>query len=163
MAVYAQFDGMDGQAMDKGYEKWCILHEYTINASRNLMAGGAAQQSQQRVTGSTQLGPIMLRKNVDKADPKLLAAALGGKIVKKVMIVETVTIGGKSEINSQYELADVLVTSIVTAGDGKSNQSSLVGLMPTGIKFKFQEIDTKDGSVKGSVEGEYDANTLTAK
>jgi hypothetical protein len=35
--------------------------------------------------------------------------------------------------------------------------------MPTGIKFKFQEIDTKDGSVKGSVEGEYDANTLTAK
>ncbi len=28
MAVYAQFDGMDGQAMDKGYEKWCILHDY---------------------------------------------------------------------------------------------------------------------------------------
>ena len=49
MAVYAQFDGMDGQAMDKGYEKWCILHDYQINASRNLMAGGAAQQSQQRV------------------------------------------------------------------------------------------------------------------
>jgi type VI protein secretion system component Hcp len=93
-----------------------------MNASRNLMAGGAAQQSQQRVTGSTTLGPIMLLKNVDKADPKLLAACLGGKIVKKVVIVETVTIGGKSEINSQYELADVLVTSIVTAGDGKSNQ-----------------------------------------
>jgi hypothetical protein len=35
--------------------------------------------------------------------------------------------------------------------------------MPTKVKMKYQEIDPKDGSVKGSVEGEADVMAMTAK
>lgn len=165
MAVYFKFDGCDGQSTDKGYEKWVIGHKYSVLGTRQLMtsAGGAAQTGQQRMTGSTVLGPIEAVMNTDKASPKLLAACLGGKPVKKVEIAETTTVKGKSEINNYFELSDVLVTLLDIGGDGAGNQQTRVHLMPTKIKHKFQEIDAKDGSVKGSVEGEADVMTGEAK
>ena len=101
--------------------------------------------------------------NTDKASPKLLAACLGGKPVKKVEIAETTTVGGKSELNNYFELSDVLVTLIDVGGDGKGNQQTRVLMMPTKIKYKYQEIDPNTGSVKGSVEGEYDAMSGESK
>jgi len=165
MAAYAKVDGADGESADKGYEKWIILHKYVVYGMRQQMssAAGSALTAQQRTTGSTQLGPIELHANIDKAAPKLIAACLGGKIIKKVEIAETTTVGGKSELNSHYELSDVLVTLAETSGDGKGNQLARFHLMPTKIKFKKQEIDPKDGSVKGSVESEADVMTGEAK
>ena len=55
------------------------------------------------------------------------------------------------------------MTLIDVGGDGKGNQQTRVLLMPTKIKHKYQEIDPKDGSVKGSVEGEADVMEGTAK
>ena len=85
MAVYLKFDGADGGSTDKGYEKWVIGHKYNVLGTRQLMtsAGGSSQTGQQRMTGSTGLGPIEALMNTDKASPKLLAACLGGKPVKK--------------------------------------------------------------------------------
>jgi hypothetical protein len=165
MAVYFKFDGADGGSTDKGYEKWVIGHKYNVLGTRQLMtsAGGSSQTGQQRMTGSTVLGPIEALMNTDKASPKLLAACLGGKPVKKIEIAETTTVGGKSELNNHFELSDVLVTLIDVGGDGKGNQQTRVLLMPTKIKHKYQEIDPKDGSVKGSVEGEADVMTGEAK
>ncbi len=165
MAVYFKFDGADGGSTDKGYEKWVIGHKYNVLGTRQLMtsAGGANLTGQQRMTGSTVLGPIEGIMNTDKSAPKLLSACLGGKPVKKVEIVETTTVGGKSELNNYFELSDVLVTLIDVGGDGKGNQQTRVLLMPTKIKHKYQEIDPKDGSVKGSVEGEADVMAGTAK
>jgi type VI protein secretion system component Hcp len=165
MAVYFKFEGADGGSTDKGYEKWVIGHKYNVLGTRQLMTsvGGANLTGQQRMTGSTVLGPIEGIMNTDKSAPKLLSACLGGKPVKKVEIVETTTVGGKSELNNYFELSDVLVTLIDVGGDGKGNQQTRVLLMPTKIKHKYQEIDPKDGSVKGSVEGEADVMAGTAK
>jgi len=165
MAVYLKFDGADGGSTDKGYEKWVIGHKYNVLGTRQLMtsAGGSAQTGQQRMTGSTVLGPIEAVMNTDKASPKLLAACLGGKPVKKIEIAETTTVGGKSELNNYFELSDVLVTLIDVGGDGKGNQETRLLMMPTKIKHKYQEIDPKDGSVKGSVEGEADVMTGESK
>ncbi|MFM7040741.1 MAG: type VI secretion system tube protein Hcp [Planctomycetaceae bacterium] len=165
MAIYFKFDGADGGGTDKGYEKWIVGIKYDVLGTRQLMGAGAggSQMAQQRTTGSTQLGPIELHGNIDKATPKIVAACLGGKIVKKVEVVETTTVGGKSELNSHYEFSDVLVTLVETVGDGRGNQNARYQLMPTKVKMKYQEIDPKDGSVKGSVEGEADVMAMTAK
>lgn len=165
MAVYFKFDGADGGSTDKGYEKWVIGEKYDVLGTRQLMtsAGGSSQTGQQRMTGSTVIGPIEGVMNTDKASPKLLAACLGGKPVKKVEIAETTTVGGKSELNNYFELSDVLVTLVDVGGDGKGNQQTRVLLMPTKIKYKYQEIDPKDGSMKGTVEAEADSMTGEAK
>jgi type VI protein secretion system component Hcp len=165
MAVYFKFEGADGGSTDKGYEKWVIGHDYQVLGTRQLMTsgGGGALTGQQRMTGSTVLGPIEGIMNTDKASPKLLASALGGKTVKKVEIAETTTAGGKSELNNYFELSDVLLTLIDVGGDGKGNQKTRVLMMPTKIKYKYQEIDPKDGALKGTVEGEYDAMTNEGK
>jgi len=165
MAIYFKFDGADGGSTDKGYEKWVIGEKYDVLGTRQLQssAGGSAQTGQQRMTGSTVLGPIEGVMNTDKASPKLMVACLGGKPVKKVEIVETTTVGGKSELNNYFELSDVLVTLIDVGGDGKGNQQTRVLMMPTKIKYKYQEIDPNTGSVKGSVEGEYDAMSGESK
>lgn len=165
MAIIYKFDGMDGGSTEKGYEKWIVGTKYDILGSRQLMSGGTggSQMAQQRTTGSTQLGPIELHANIDKAMPKIVAACLGGKIVKKVEVAETTTVGGKSELNSLYEFSDVLVTLVETVGDGRGNQTARYQLMPTKVKVKYQEIDPKDGSVKGSVEGEADVMAMTSK
>lgn len=165
MAIYFKFDGADGGSTDKGYEKWVMASNYNVLGTRQLMtsAGGGAQTSAERTTGSTVLGPIEAVMNTDKSTAKLLAHTFGGKMVKKVEIAETTTVGGKSELNNHFELSDVLLTLIQIGGDGRGNQQTRVLMMPTKIKHKYQEIDPKDGSLKGTVEGEYDSEAKVAK
>jgi type VI protein secretion system component Hcp len=162
MGLFAKYDGFDGSATAEGYEKWVQAKEVKAASSRTSLTGQTGATAQQRMTGTSQLGPIEIRQDLDKSYPKILEAMLGGKLNKKIELVETQTVGGKQATICAYTFEDCLFTSVRQESDGSGKSSVVAEFMPMKIEVKFTEYDPKDGSKKGDVAGKYDGGTQKA-
>jgi type VI protein secretion system component Hcp len=162
MGLFAKYDGFDGSATAEGYEKWVQAKEVNAASSRTSLTGQTGATAQQRMTGTSQLGPIKIRQDLDKSYPKILEAMLGGKLNKKIELVETQTVGGKQATICAYTFEDCLFTAVSQESDGSGKSSVVVEFMPIKIEAKFTEYDPKDGSKKGDVAGKYDGGTHKA-
>ena len=109
MAWYAKFDGVDGSGLHKDHKAWCNVA--SVNMSGHT-AGGEGTEVE-RVGGKMHLEDISLGIITDKkALPKLLEAAVKGKVFKKVEIHGTATYGDASEqVYLGIELENVQITS----------------------------------------------------
>ncbi len=108
MAWYAKFDGVDGSGLHKDHKAWCNLASVNISGHK---AGGEGT-GVGRVGGKMHLEDITMGIITDKALPKLLEAAVKGKVFKKVEIHGTATYGDASEqVYLAIELENVQITS----------------------------------------------------
>ena len=162
MALFAKYDGFDGSATADGYDKWVVAKMVKAATSRTGLTGQTGAVAQQRSTGTAMLGPIVIVQDLDKSFPKILEAHLGGKINKKIQLVETQSTGGKQATICEYTFKDCLFTSVTQESDGAGNALVRVEFMPYGVEAKFTEYDAKDGQKKGDVAGKYDASTQKA-
>lgn len=162
MALYAKYDGFDGSALAEGYEKWVQAKEIHVDSSRTSLTGQTGAPAQQRSTGTSVLGPIEIKQDLDKAFPKILEAMLGGKFNKKIQAVETQTVGGKQATICEYTFEDNLFTGCKHESDGAGKTWVVVQFMPNKVEAKFTEYDPKDGAKKGDVVGKYDGGTQKA-
>jgi type VI protein secretion system component Hcp len=162
MALFAKYDGFDGSATADGYDKWVQAKEVNAATSRTGLTGQTGAAAQQRMTGTSQLGPILIRQDLDKSFPKILEAMLGGKLNKKIELVETQTVGGKQATICAYTFEDCLFTGVTQESDGAGNSCVKVEFMPMKMEAKFTEYDPKDGSKKGDVAGKFDGSTQKA-
>lgn len=162
MALFAKYDGFDGSATADGYDKWVVTKMVNVSSSRTGLAGATGAIAQQRSTGSTVLGPIELTQDLDKSYPKILEGMLGGKMNKKIIVVETQTVGGKQATICEYTFEECLFTGVRHDVDEAGKAAVHIEFMPYKIEVKFTEYDAKDGSKKGDVAGKYDASTQKA-
>ena len=108
MAWYAKFDGVDGSALHKDHKAWINVN--SVNMSGHKAGGGGTGVG--RVGGKMHLEDISMGIITDKALPKLLEAAVKGKVFKKVEIHGTATYGDAGEQTYlAVELENVQITS----------------------------------------------------
>lgn len=107
MAWYAKFDGVDGSALHRDHKAWCNVA--SVNMSGHKAGGEGTKVA--RVGGKMHLEDITMGIITDKALPKLLEAAVKGKVFKKVEIHGTATYDAGEQVYLKVELENVQITS----------------------------------------------------
>lgn len=162
MGLFVQYDSFDGSATAKGFEKYVQAKAVSAVSTRTGLTGQAGAQAQQRMTGTAQPGPIQVVQDLDKACPKILEAMLGGKLNKKIVVCETMTVGGEQATINKYTFEDCLFTLVRQESDSAGKSSVVVEFMPMKLEQEFTEYDAKDGAKKGNVNGKFDGSTQKA-
>src|SRR5262245_40747378 len=153
MAWYAKFDGIDGSAQHKDHKNWTNVS--VVNMSGHKAGGGATGVG--RVGGKMHLEDISMGIITDKGLPKLLEAAVKGKVFKKVEIHGTATYGDAGEQTYlAMELENVQITSYQL---GVLDNNTATDDMNMSLNFEKYKSTftayTKDGKSDGKVEHEW--------
>jgi type VI secretion system secreted protein Hcp len=153
MAGFIKFDGIDGESLDKDHSKWSDITSFSQVIHKPGTGTGV-----NRRRGDVQLEDILVRKELDKASPKLAEAVCNGKVFPKVEIHITAsyTDAGRQTYYA-YELKNVQVVNYAVSGATQSDAvpEEDVTLNFEEIKVTYTETDTK-GKKKGKVEYSWD-------
>jgi type VI secretion system secreted protein Hcp len=150
MAVFAKFDGIDGESNDANHGKW--IDVLSLDWGSHKPGGGATGQSRRR--GGAIVDDITLTIEYEKAAPKLLEKMLKGEVIPKLEIEQTATYGGARATYLKYELKKVSVTSYQFSASGNDEMGPptlVIGNNFEEIKVTYTEYDD-DGNSKGNVE-----------
>ena len=150
MAAYIKFDGVDGEAKDKGRKNWSNLTSF----GQGLHQPGSGSTGPTRRRGNVILDDITVSKELDKASPKIAEAVCKGKVFPRVEIHLTASYADAKRVTYYvYELKNVLVTSYNINGGGQSEDVPVedFALNFEEIKVTYTETSRK-GKKKGNVE-----------
>ena len=153
MAVFAKYDGVDGESNDSNHDKW--IDVLSIDWGIHKPGGGMTGQSRRR--GAAVVEDITLTIEYEKASPKLQEKCLKGEIIPKLEIEQTATYGGARATYLRYELKNVMITSYqfnASGNDEAGPPTVVVGNNFEEIKVTYTEMDD-EGSGKGNVETEF--------
>lgn len=125
-SAYMQIEGIDGESMDVGHEKW-------IRVGSLDWGPDAAPPSRPR--GGA--GEVVLTRGLDGSSPELVETIGRGALIPRVVLHAPA--GADSSSYHAFELENVRITSysINTAGNVPMES----------ITFHFEKIDIKDGPV----------------
>ena len=153
MAWYAKFDGIDGSATQKNHIHWTNCA--SVNMGGHKAGGGGTGVG--RVGGKMHLEDITIGIINDRGTPKLLEAAVKGKVFKKVEIHGTATYGDAGEqVYLKVELENVQITSYQLGVLDNNQYTDDMALSLNFEKYKttFTEYGA-DGKKGGNVEFEW--------
>jgi type VI secretion system secreted protein Hcp len=153
MAVFAKYDGVDGESKDSNHDKW--IDVLSVDWGVHKPGGGATGQTRRR--GAAVVEDITLTIEYEKAAPKLLEKCLKGVIIPKLELEQTATYGGARETYLKYELKNVMVTAVQVNASGNDEAGPPTVVMQNNfeeIKVTYTEFDD-EGSSKGNVETEF--------
>jgi len=153
MAVFAKYDGVDGESKDSNHDKW--IDVLSVDWGVHKPGGGATGQTRRR--GAAVVDDMTLTIEYEKAAPKLQEKCLKGEIIPKLEVECTATYGGARETYLKYELKNVMVTAIQVNASGNDEAGPPTVVMQNNfeeIKVTYTEFDD-EGSSKGNVETEF--------
>ena len=153
MAVFAKYDGFDGESKDENHDKW--IDVLSIDWGVHKPGGGATGQSRRR--GAAVVEDMTLTVEYEKSAPKLQEKCLKGEVIPKLEIEQTATYGGSRATYLRYELKNVMITSYQTNASGNDEAGPptvVVGNNFEEIKVTYTEYDDT-GSSAGNVETEF--------
>jgi type VI secretion system secreted protein Hcp len=131
---------IDGEATEKGHEKWITLSGYDGDATAPTSGTGGGG------VGKVQLTPIVITKPIDKSTPKLFEALVSGRRLPEVQI-DFVRPDGKGGDEAYYsvKLEQVVVTSVHQSDAGKASGHTLEQ-----VSLDFQSIEITYGDETAS-------------
>jgi len=147
-AVFAKYDGIDGESDDDKHGKWID----TLS-----LDWGAHQTTDKKGRTMPVIEDLTITMDYDKASPKLLEAIVLGKVIPKLEIELTATYGGVRETYLKYELINVMVTSYQTNASGNDEAGPptvVIGNNFEEVKVTYTEYDNT-GAKKGNVETQF--------
>lgn len=150
MAVFAKYDGIDGESNDANHGKW--IDVLSVDWGSHKPGGGATGQSRRR--GAAVVEDMTLTIEYEKAAPKLLEKMLKGEVIPKLEIEQTATYGGARTTYLKYELQKVSLTSYqfnASGNDAAGPPTVVIASNFEEIKVTYTEYDD-EGSSKGNVE-----------
>ena len=152
MAVFAKYDGVDGESKDQNHDKWVDV--LSIDWGAHKPGGGMTGQSRRR--GATVVDDLTLTVEYEKASPKLQEKCLKGEVIPKLEIEQTASYGGARATYLKFELKNVMVTSFQVNASGNDQTPPTVVLSNNfeEIKVTYTEFDD-EGASKGNVETEF--------
>ena len=139
MAGYIKFDGIDGEVIEHGHEKWTELTSFSNAAHK----GGSGGTGSTRVAGVAIFEDIRASKNSDKTTPKLLKAMASGTSFDKVQIDVTVTTDSGPQVIVAYEMKNVYITSYDISSHGEGRPAENMSLNYEEIKIEYFPVDAK--------------------
>jgi len=153
MAWYVKFDDLKGSSSKRNHIHW--INAVSVNIGGHKAGGGGTGVG--RVGGKMHLEDVSIGILNDIGTPKLLEAAVKGKVFKKVEIHGTATYGDAGEqVYLKVELENAMITSYqvgVLDSDAATDDLSL-DINFEKYKTTFTEYG-KDGTQGGSVEYEW--------
>lgn len=141
-AAFIKFDGIDGEATDRGHDAWIDVLSISHSISRN-----ADSSSTTRSSGAATFSDITITKELDKSSPRLAEAVSSGKIIPSVEFDLT----SPSGTYYKYELKNVMITSYSMSGNADDVPMEELSLNFEEIKTTYTEYGA-DGKSKGNVE-----------
>ena len=152
MAVFAKYDGVDGESKDQNHDKWVDV--LSIDWGAHKPGGGMTGQSRRR--GAAVVDDLTLTIEYEKASPKLQEKCLKGEVIPKLEIEQTASYGGARATYLKFELKNVMVTSFQVNASGNDQTPPTVVLSNNfeEIKVTYTEFDD-EGASKGNVETEF--------
>jgi len=153
MAWYVKFDGVNGSSSARYHVHW--INAVSVNIGGHKAGGGGTGVG--RVGGKMHLEDITVGIINDISTPKLLEAAVKGKVFKKVEIHGTATYGDAGEkVYLSVELENVMITSYQLGVLDNNAATDDISLSLNFEKYKttFTEYG-KDGAKGGNVEFEW--------
>jgi type VI secretion system secreted protein Hcp len=152
-AVFAKFDGIDGEAKAVGHEGWMDVISITESITRP--SSGATGASRRR--GAAIFNDLVLVKMLDKASVKLREYLAQGRVIPKLEIELTTNYGGPSVTYFRFELKNVMITSLslnasVDTTSGPGTESLSVSFEE--IIWTYTEFDDT-GNAKGNIEASW--------
>ena len=146
-AIYAQFEGIDGESRDDRHMDWIDIQSFEFSM---VVPGGASGSS--RRLSDVLVNDIFITKNVDKSTPKLMEAISNGQVIGEV-IIEVAKGTGNKETFYRYELKNVLVTSYQSGAEASSiKPGDVISLNFEEIKVTYTDFDESTGKMKGIIE-----------
>ncbi len=153
MAVFAKYDGLDGESQDADHDKW--IDVLSVDWGAHKPGGGATGQSRRR--GAAIVEDLVLTMEYEKSSPKLLEKCLRGEVIPQLEIEQTATYGGARAVYLRYELKNVMITSFHTNASGNDEAGPptvVVGNNFEEFKVTYTEYDDT-GSSQGDVVAEH--------
>jgi type VI secretion system secreted protein Hcp len=146
-AIYANFDGIDGESKDDDHYKWIevLAFGFDMHKPMDAMTGTSRRR------GDVVLEDIKLVKKIDKATPKLQEAVAMGKVFTSVTIRFTKNLASNEDVYLEYELKKVMVTSYLNTVDTCGVVQDVLTLNFEEVKVTYTEY-AEDGGSKGRVE-----------
>ena len=128
---------IDGEATEKGHEKWIALAGYDGDATAPTASVGGGGGG----AGKGQFKPIVVTKPIDKSTPKLFEALVTGRHLPAVQIdfVRPDGAGGDETFYS-VKLEQVIVSGFHQADAGKAG-----GRPVEQVSFNFRSIEIREG------------------
>ena len=150
MAVFAKYDGIDGEAADAKHDKW--IDVLSVDWGIHKPGGGATGQSRRR--GAAVVEDMTLTIEYEKASPKLQEKLLTGEVIPKLEVHMTASYGGARETYLKYEMKNVSVTSYqlnASGNDASGPPTVVIGNNFEEVKVTYTEFDD-EGKSTGNVE-----------
>lgn len=134
---------VDGEATEKGHEKWITLSGYDGDATAPTASGGSGGGG----SGKVQFKPIVVTKSIDTSTPKLFEALVTGRHLPAVQIDFVRSDGaGGDEVFYSVKLKQVVVTDIHQTDAGKVGGHALEQIS---LDFQSIEITYGGGTASG--------------
>lgn len=137
MAVYMEFEGIEGNVTMDGYVGQIELGSFSWGVGRgiSMITGRTAN----REASSPSISEVTVTKVMDKATPLLVQESVIGTKGKKVIIHLTRTGGAAEEEYMTYTLHDCLISSYSVSGSGDGDAAESLSLSFTGIETAYSE------------------------
>ena len=151
-AVFAKYDGVDGEATDAAHDKWIDI----------LTIDWSVDTKQKKKKTKPIVGEFVITMAYEKSSPKLLEKLASGSTIPSLEIELTKTVpdpatGGEQKVTYlRYELTNVRITSYdvnASGSDLEAPPTVVVGNNFEEIKVTYTEYDDT-GTAKGNVEAE---------
>ncbi len=151
MALFAKYDGIDGESKDANHGNWIDVLSLDWGAYRPDDKKGVSRRR-----GAAIVEDLVLTLDYEKAATKLQEKCLKGEVIPKLEIELTATYGGARATYLKYELKNVMISSYQTNASGNDEESPAVILANNfeEIKVTYTEYDDA-GAIKGNVETRY--------
>ena len=149
MAIFAKYDGVDGESADANHDKW--IDVLSIDWGSSKPGGGATGQSRRR--GSVIVEDMWLTMEFEKSTPKLLEKLNMGEVIPKLEIEQTANYGGSRATYLKYQLKNVQVTAFDVNASGNDESPPTVTIANNFEEYKvtYTEYDS-EGNKKGDAE-----------
>jgi type VI secretion system secreted protein Hcp len=156
MAIYMQYETVDGEVTTSPYAKWIEINSFQLGVGRSIsmpLGGGVSK----RESSNPSVSEVTVTKDTDSTSPKFFEQSLHGKMDSKVKFafVRTKT-GGETEAYLEFALTNCAVSGY-SLSSGGDRPSESISINFTKIEHKYTSYDEK-GTAKPSA-ATYDLET----
>lgn len=112
MDLYLQLDGIRGDSVSRGHERWIELDSVAWGVTH---AAGASSSGVGAATGRASFAPLQATGAMGSATPPLFLACASGTRIQEA-VLEAVSVGAEPGVLARWELENVRVSALTIAG-----------------------------------------------
>ena len=145
--AFLKLDGLDGESVRAGFEKWIEIYSFSLGASNPTTIGSGGEGA---ASGKVVISSFNLMKKTDSTSPNMFQKCCAGKHYPKASVWLNKAGGDKSISYLKWDFTEVFVDSIqwsgASGGDDTPTESVSLAFGSVNISYTPQKADGSPGS-----------------